>query len=279
MSLFNAFAPGIQASELNLSPEAEAALADISPEQAEAVQEELMSADIVADLETSPENPGDRREANKQAMAKAQAWVDKVKSEFPVHPFERRWHLIVFDQDTFASFELEADENNPGAAYIAWFQAYPTGQGVGARAMQKLTEMADASGITLTLETWDKGKVSKTKLARFYKGHGFKKDPPKDKFSKAMTRQPQAPKKVEASSYDGPSVAPALPVSIGPYTEGETAYVPTSKKRRASTTGGPALWSPDLSDDNELALKEPGNLEKAPNSIADDGGHGTRRDG
>jgi hypothetical protein len=105
----------------------------------------------------------------------AKKWIEKVYAQFP-----QTWqnnHVMPMggqgDDQQFALFELTPSFTKRGAVEIKWFQAYPLRQGVGGRAMKILQDLAQEDGISLTLFPWKHGKVSQTKLKKFYKGVGF----------------------------------------------------------------------------------------------------------
>lgn len=104
----------------------------------------------------------------------AKAWIEKVYSQYP-QTFQNN-HVMTWgsgDDMQFAAFELVPSFSKRGAVEVKWFQAYPLRQGVGSRAMKELQRLAQHDGISLTLYAWDKGQVSRSKLMKFYKGHGF----------------------------------------------------------------------------------------------------------
>lgn len=107
--------------------------------------------------------------------AETKAWIEKVYSKFP-----QTWqnnHVMPIggegDDQHFALFELTPSFSKRGAVEIKWFQAYPLRQGVGSRAMKILQDLAQEDDITLTLYPWNKGIISQSKLAKFYKRSGF----------------------------------------------------------------------------------------------------------
>jgi hypothetical protein len=71
----------------------------------------------------------------------------------------------------YVEFEIEPKEGNK--AYIKWMQATPTKGGFGSKGMKMLQDLAQQSGIALTLFPWDKGQVPQSKLIKFYKKQGF----------------------------------------------------------------------------------------------------------
>jgi len=121
--------------------------------------------------------------------AKAKGWIDKVYARYP-QMFQRN-HVMPLggagNDQQFAMFELTPSFAKRDAVEVTWIQAYPMGQGVGARAMKELQALATADGISLTLFPWDKGQVSQAKLTKFYKGQGFK---PTAKGSRTMAWSP-----------------------------------------------------------------------------------------
>ena len=121
---------------------------------------------------------------------KVKAWIEKVYSLYP-----QTWqnnHVMPLggqgDDQQFALFELVPSFTKRGSVEVKWIQAYPTGQGVGGKAMQILQNLAQQDGITLTLFPWNKGVVSQPKLIKFYKKQGFT---PLSKGSKDMMWEPK----------------------------------------------------------------------------------------
>lgn len=120
---------------------------------------------------------------------KVQKFIDDLYAKYPKHPLNPRQFAMVWgegEEQELAFFELKPSAH-PGAVEVDWFQAYPQRQGVGSRAMKELQDLAQKDGIALTLYPWDKGRVSQTKLIKFYKSHGFK---PVAKGQKAMKWEP-----------------------------------------------------------------------------------------
>jgi len=124
---------------------------------------------------------------------KVKAWIEKVYSLYP-----QVWqnnHVMPLggegDDQQFALFELVPSFHKRGAVEVKWIQAYPTGQGVGGKAMQILQNLAQQDDITLTLFPWNKGRVSQPKLIKFYKKQGFT---PLSKGSKDMMWEPSTDK-------------------------------------------------------------------------------------
>jgi hypothetical protein len=110
---------------------------------------------------------------DKRLKDKARAWIARVYSKFAVNPMNPRQRIIMLSDEEFAIFEL-GDGLKPGFVTIEWFQAYPLRGGVGTKAMKILQDLATKDGISFDLYVWDKGRVSKTALTRFYKSVGFK---------------------------------------------------------------------------------------------------------
>jgi len=72
----------------------------------------------------------------------------------------------------YVQFELTPRAQNK--VEIKWIQATPLRGGYGSIAMKMIQDLAQQSGIALTLFPWDKGVVSQAKLIKFYKKFGFK---------------------------------------------------------------------------------------------------------
>lgn len=109
--------------------------------------------------------------------AKAKAFIEKVYNKFPKSPMNPRQRIMTWgegDDMEFAIFELAPSVFRENAVEINWIQSYPHGAGVGTRAIQALQNFAIQDGISLTLYPWDKGRMSQTKLTKFYKNRGFK---------------------------------------------------------------------------------------------------------
>ena len=111
----------------------------------------------------------------KADQKKAEAWIDKIYSMLPANALNNDQRAVVFNNgEEFGLFELEPSKIQPGAVEVKWFQAYPLRQGVGTKAMRYLQDLAAKDNVTLTLYPWDKGRVSQSKLTKFYKQQGFK---------------------------------------------------------------------------------------------------------
>jgi hypothetical protein len=120
----------------------------------------------------------------------AKQWIRKIYDEFYEHPFNPRHRVMTWgqgDDQELAIFELATVFGKPTTVDIKWFQAYPQRQGIGRRAMQRLQQLAQQDGITLTLYPWNKGEISQSKLTKIYKGMGFQ---PAARGSKDMTWSP-----------------------------------------------------------------------------------------
>ena len=124
------------------------------------------------------------------APVSPQQWIDQVYDMYP-----QTWqnnHVMPLggegEDQQFAMFELVPSTSKKNAVDVKWIQAYPLRQGVGSRAMKELQRLAHQDGITLTLYPWDKGRVSQTKLMKFYRQQGFQ---PTVKGSKNMAWTPE----------------------------------------------------------------------------------------
>ena len=132
-----------------------------------------------------------RQKANESPdSVSPQQWIDQVYDMYP-----QTWqnnHVMPLggegEDQQFAMFELVPSTSKKNAVDIKWIQAYPLRQGVGSRAMKELQRLAHQDGITLTLYPWDKGRVSQTKLMKFYRQQGFQ---PTVKGSKNMAWTPE----------------------------------------------------------------------------------------
>ena len=121
--------------------------------------------------------------------SRALAWIKRVYDQFP-HTWENN-HVMTWgegEDQQLAMFELEPSRSKRDGVEVKWFAAYPLRQGVGSRAMRVLQDLAQADGIVLTLFPWQHGQVSRAKLTKFYKGHGFK---PAVKGSSSLVWTPQ----------------------------------------------------------------------------------------
>ena len=121
--------------------------------------------------------------------AAAEAWIEKVYAKYP-YTMQNN-HVMTWgtgEDQQIAMFELVPSSSKRGAVDVKWFQAYPLRQGVGSRAMQELQTMAREDGIGLTLLPRDKGRISQSKLTKFYRRQGFV---PTVKGGKAMKWEPK----------------------------------------------------------------------------------------
>lgn len=75
------------------------------------------------------------------------------------------------DIAAYVQFELVPKGGNK--VEVKWIQATPLRGGYGSKGMKILQDLAQQSGIALTLFPWDKGTVSQSKLIKFYKKQGF----------------------------------------------------------------------------------------------------------
>ena len=173
---------------------------------------------------------------------KVKAWIEKVYSLYP-----QTWqnnHIIPLggegDDQQFALFELVPSFTKRGAVEVKWIQAYPTGQGVGGKAMQILQNLAQQDDITLTLFPWNKGRVSQPKLIKFYKKQGFT---PLSKGSKDMMWKPKLDESLSRVVYHYTGIYPALKILTSGEFElsstlgsGEQQYSPKGYDYFLSTT-------------------------------------------
>jgi hypothetical protein len=128
---------------------------------------------------------------------KTKEWVADVKSKF----YNEGNNSYVFWNHEGNAIPLGKEETKDIAAYVQfelvpkqqnkvevkWIQATPLRGGYGAKGMKILQDLAQQSGIALTLFPWDKGVVPQSKLIKFYKKQGFN---PVDK-SKNMIWEPK----------------------------------------------------------------------------------------
>lgn len=75
------------------------------------------------------------------------------------------------DIAAYVQFELVPKQQNK--VEVKWIQATPLRGGYGSKGMKILQDLAQQSGIALTLFPWDKGTVPQSKLIKFYKKQGF----------------------------------------------------------------------------------------------------------
>lgn len=173
----------------------------------------------------------------------ARQWINKIYDEFYEHPFNPRHRVMTWgqgDDQELAIFELAPVFGKPTTVDIKWFQAYPQRQGIGRRAMQRLQQLAQADGITLTLYPWNRGEISQSKLTKIYRGMGFQ---PATPGSKDLTWQPQQQ-----------SVA-------------EVVKMPPTK----NSSQGMADWAYQDAKDKKVPLK--GSLRGIPTEVYDMGDH------
>jgi GNAT superfamily N-acetyltransferase len=147
----------------------------------------------------SPEERRKKKVSEADETTPARQWIRKIYDEFYEHPFNPRHRVMTWgqgDDQELAIFELATVFGKPTTVDIKWFQAYPQRQGIGRRAMQRLQQLAQQDGITLTLYPWNRGEISQSKLAKIYRGMGFR---PSARGSKDMTWQPQQQSVAEGS--------------------------------------------------------------------------------
>jgi len=137
-------------------------------------------ASAVAQQEASKPKPasGVRQSKISKEDWPSNNWIEKMYAENMEFPYSRtRQFAIGFDPNekgevqSFAAVAMVPETKT--TAYIDWFQAYPTGAGIGGRAMQQIIKSARENNIKIRLTPWNDGKVSKAKLIRFYKKNGF----------------------------------------------------------------------------------------------------------
>ena len=117
------------------------------------------------------------------ASFKTKEWVADVKSKFYNEGnnsyifWNHEGNIIPLGKEetkdiaAYVQFELVPKQQNK--VEVKWIQATPTGKGYGAKGMKIIQDLAQQSGIALTLFPWDKGAVSQSKLTKFYKKQGF----------------------------------------------------------------------------------------------------------
>jgi hypothetical protein len=110
-------------------------------------------------------------------------WVADVKSKF----YNEGNNSYIFWNQEGNLIPLGKEETKDIAAYVQfelvpkggnkvevkWIQATPLRGGYGSKGMKILQDLAQQSGIALTLFPWDKGTVPQSKLIKFYKKQGF----------------------------------------------------------------------------------------------------------
>jgi hypothetical protein len=114
---------------------------------------------------------------------KTKEWVADVKSKFYNEGnnsyifWNHEGNLIpkgkeeTKDIAAYVQFELVPKQQNK--VEVKWIQATPLRGGYGSKGMKILQDLAQQSGIALTLFPWDKGTVPQSKLIKFYKKQGF----------------------------------------------------------------------------------------------------------
>ena len=114
---------------------------------------------------------------------KTKEWVADVKSKF----YNEGNNSYIFWNQEGNVIPLGKEETKDIAAYVQfelvpkggnkvevkWIQATPLRGGYGSKGMKILQNLAQQSGIALTLFPWDKGQVPQSKLIKFYKKQGF----------------------------------------------------------------------------------------------------------
>lgn len=121
----------------------------------------------------------------------ATKFIERMYNSHPKNPFNRREFAMVYgagDDAQLAFFELETSLKGDNWVHLKFFHTSPHREGVGTKAMQELQREAQKDGINIELVTWDKGKVSASKLEKFYKSVGFMPTT-KGRGSKIMTWQ------------------------------------------------------------------------------------------
>lgn len=121
---------------------------------------------------------------------KVKEFIARVYDTYPQSPLDPRQRAMTWGEGNdmqFAIFELVPSMSKRDAVEVKWIQAYPLRQGVGAKAMKQLQDLARQEGISLTLYPWDKGVVKQGNLIKFYKKQGFK---PTNKGAKNMYWDP-----------------------------------------------------------------------------------------
>ena len=106
---------------------------------------------------------------------KSLSWIEKINSKFPanpIHPENRYIEIENGDQTSFVQFKLRPLPDD--VVEISWIQASPSRQGAGTKVIKMLQDLAQQDGISLTLNTWDKGNMNPRTLTKYYKKQGFK---------------------------------------------------------------------------------------------------------
>lgn len=150
---------------------------------------------------------------------KSKDWVADVKSKFYKEGnnsyifWNHEGNLIPFGKEetkdiaAYVQFELDPKEQN--RVEVKWIQATPLGSGYGAKGMKILQDLAQQSGISLTLFPWNKGVVPQSKLIKFYKKQGFT---PINKGSKDMVWKPKLDESLSSIVYHYTGIYPALKI-------------------------------------------------------------------
>jgi len=181
---------------------------------------------------------------------KSKQWVADVKSKF----YQEGNNSYIFwnhenniiplgkeetkDIAAYVQFELVPKQQN--AVEVKWIQATPLGSGYGAKGMKILQDLAQQSGISLTLFPWNKGVVPQSKLIKFYKNQGFT---PINKGSKDMVWKPKLDESLSRVVYHYTGIYPALKILTSGEFElsstlgsGEQQYSPKGYDYFLSTT-------------------------------------------
>ena len=106
----------------------------------------------------------------------AKTWIEKIYTEYPVNPMNRKQRCMVFDhngEQAIVLFSLKPSFSIRGGVEIEWIQSYPRKEGIGKLGMQELQAKAAQDNITLTLWPWDKGEMTQSTLIKIYKKLGF----------------------------------------------------------------------------------------------------------
>lgn len=109
-------------------------------------------------------------------QAKAKEFIKKVYNQYPVNPMNPKQHIMTWgegDAMDFVIFELDISPFKVDTVEINWISAYPQGAGVGTKALEVLKDLARKDSISLSLYPWDKGRISQSKLTKFYNKRGF----------------------------------------------------------------------------------------------------------
>jgi GNAT superfamily N-acetyltransferase len=106
------------------------------------------------------------------------AFLKYVDENYPANPLVGGERVLAYSEEPgkehFSSVKLKPSVVHHGYVDVEWMMAHPQRQGVGSKVLKELQRLATEHRIKgLTLYPWEKGRVSKRDLVRFYKRAGF----------------------------------------------------------------------------------------------------------